>query len=215
MTIIEMLDFTANAEELIELAILNCTNEWEDICDDVMVKKSRRDRIKYIMSRGHHSVLEHAKATFIFRDWSLAANQQLIRHRMASYSQMSMRYVDASGFTFKLPPDIAIDYDLTVAYLEHYENGLKLYKRAIATEIEDEDGSFRKIKKEDARFILPVATTTNIIVTMNLRGWMHFLKERLYPGAQWEIREAGKQILEQLIWVAPNVFDPELRKFWL
>jgi len=166
------------------------------------------------VAEGHESIIEHASASFEVNGISRAASHQLVRHRIASYSQSSQRYIRLGSFPgepametierlFVIPPDIAASEQTKNAFIASMILALAYYEELI------EAG----IKKEDARFVLPNATKTSIVVTMNFRSWRHFIKERgLNPAAQWEIRELALIILEQLNFIAPSVFRDLITK---
>lgn len=201
---VEMIAHTPDPQDLIELAILQCTNVWEDIVES-RKDKSQESRIKYIMAKGHHSVLEHVSVTFSIRGISRSCSHQLVRHRLASYSQVSMRRADLDKLGITIPESIANNKDdkdvfewLSYMTREFYKDLLN-----------------RDVESEDARFALPIGFQTEILVTMNLRSWMHFLKERMHPEAQWEIEEVARKIYKDLGTIVPDVFNEEMKKFWL
>lgn len=169
--------------------------------DEVLVKASKicvgskatgmtdDQKRKYIQDRiaeGHVSVIEHGSATFRVTGISRACSQQLERHRLASYSEMSQRHVDMALASFVTPPDVAADADKLAVWNEAIASVKSSYRR------------LRRmgVKKEDARFILPMATETQLIFTMNFRELRHFFTERLSDRAQWEIRELATECLK-------------------
>ncbi len=161
--------------------------------------ESRGEPGRFVRARveeGHESIIEHASATFEISGISRACSHQLVRHRLASYSQESQRYVDMSEPEWALPPDL----------LERNE------AMAIWTDFADEvKGAYQAlrelgIRKEDARFVLPNAAATRIIVTMNFRELLHFFRIRISGAAQWEIRDVGVRMLELITPHAPSVF---------
>jgi thymidylate synthase (FAD) len=146
---------------------------------------------------GHESIIEHASLTFEISGISRACSHQLVRHRIASYSQESQRYVDLSNPELVVPPSVAqgpeamrIWDDLTGRMKEAYRDLRRL-----------------GIRKEDSRFLLPNATATRIVVTMNFRELRHFFRIRCDRAAQWEIRALAKEILKLAYQVAPSVFQ--------
>ena len=145
---------------------------------------------------GHASIIEHASATFEISGISRACSHQLVRHRIASYSQESQRYVSMAEADFIVPD--AIDN----------REAFEIWRDAIAT-VHDayNDLCAVGVAKEDARLILPVATITRIIVTMNFRELRHFFTLRLKPAAQWEIREMAGRMLALVRPYAPTVFE--------
>ena len=141
----------------------------------------------------------HGSATFLFEGISRACTHQLVRHRLASFSQESQRYVDLSKGEWNaiVPPAIAEHPDAKERLDEAWHYLQETYREL------REMG----IRKEDARFLLPNATETRIVVTMNFEAWLHFLWLRAVDkAAQWEIRAIGQQVLEQLHSIAPEVF---------
>ncbi len=148
------------------------------------------------LKEGHESIIEHASATFEISGISRACSHQLVRHRLASYSQESQRYVDMSDPQLVIPDAIAADPEARAVWDD-------LIKEMITTY-----GKLRErgIRKEDARFVLPNATATRIVVTMNFRELRHFFHLRITPEAQWEIREMAMRMLTLLAPHAPTVF---------
>ena len=156
------------------------------------------DFIRKRVGEGHESIIEHASATFDISGISRACTHQLVRHRIASYSQESQRYVDMSSPEYVIPPSIAADPE-ALAGMERFMSSVAAQYKQLRE---------RGIPKEDARFVLPNATATRIVVTMNFRSWRHFIKVRaLDPHSQWEIRELANRILDELYKVAPSVFQ--------
>jgi len=161
---------------------------------------SKGDPGKFIQARireGHESIIEHVSATFEISGISRACSHQLVRHRLASYSQESQRYVDMSSPEFVIPPDIVAN-----------ARAMDIW-RGVVDELKAAYGELRKlgIRKEDARFLLPNATATRIVVSANLREWRHIIRLRTGPAAQWEIRELANRVLDILCQVAPSVFQ--------
>lgn len=156
---------------------------------------------RFLMARvreGHESLIEHASATFEISGVSRACTHQLVRHRIASYSQESQRYVDSSNPEYVIPPSVAKDPEALEVWKETTTRLSAAYRS-----LRD-----RGVFKEDARFLLPNAAATRIVVTMNFRSWRHFIKERaLNRAAQWEIREVANRILDILHEQAPSVFE--------
>lgn len=145
--------------------------------DDISKK-----RVEHCIKNGHLSVLEHVSATWKVLGISRSCSHQLVRHRLASYTEKSLRYTSPSldnDDWYVTPPDILNDAD-----------ALCEYKRAMAL-LRDQYlmmTNIFKMKKEDARFVLPLATKTDITITMNFRELMHFYDLRSGKDAQWEIR---------------------------
>ena len=161
---------------------------------------SREQMAKFlekVISAGHTSVLEHASFTFAVEGVSRALTHQLVRHRIASYSQQSQRYVKLKDFARVTPPTIANE-----------KKALARFERAMA----EASGAYSAlvdmgIPAEDARYVLPNATTSNIVVTMNARSLHNFFELRSCLRAQWEIRKLANLMLKEVKKVAPLLFD--------
>jgi thymidylate synthase (FAD) len=154
---------------------------------------------KFLRARireGHESIVEHASATFEISGISRAASHQLVRHRIASYSQESQRYVDMSDSEWALPPAVAGNPEARTIW-ERFASEVKAAYQALR-----ELG----VRKEDARFVLPNATATRIVVTMNFRELLHLFRLRISPVAQWEIRDVCVRMLELVCPLAPSIF---------
>ncbi len=144
---------------------------------------------------GHESIIEHASITFEISGISRACSHQLVRHRLASYSQESQRYVDMSAPEFVIPPSV-----------ESNPEARRIWDEFMG-QVADTYHQLRKLGvwKEDARFVLPNATATRIIVTMNFRSLRNFFSVRCDKAAQWEIRALALEMLRQAYSLAPSV----------
>jgi thymidylate synthase (FAD) len=154
---------------------------------------------KFLQARireGHESIIEHASVSFEITGISRACSHQLVRHRIASYSQESQRYVDMLAPEFVIPPSVADNPEAMAIWDQFMDQVAETYGRL------REQG----VRKEDARFILPNATATRIIVTMNFRSLRHFFSVRCDRAAQWEIRALALEMLRQVHALAPSVF---------
>jgi len=151
---------------------------------------------------GHESIVEHASATFEISGISRACSHQLVRHRIASYSQESQRYVDMSDPAWVMPDAIADDARARAVW-DSFVEQVKVAYRELR-----EIG----VLKEDARFVLPNAAATRIVVTMNFRELLHFFHLRITPEAQWEIRRVAIVMLEKLAPHAPTIFGTLLTR---
>ena len=156
----------------------------------------RRAFIEKIIRSGHHSVLEHAYAAFRITGVSRSFSHQLVRHRLCAFSQQSQRRVNQADFSFIEPPAIA----------QHPE-AHRVFRAAMA----GARAAYRQLRSlgipnEDARFVLPNATQTEIVVSANFREFRHILSLRCDGKAQWEIRTAALRMLAILKRVAPSVF---------
>ena len=154
--------------------------------------------LKHAIQSGHESVAEHASFTFAVSGVSRALTHQLVRHRVASFSQQSQRYVDMSGFNYVVPESIlGASDDVFNEYASLMDTIDKTYQSFIE----------RGIPDEDARYIIPQSCCTNIIVTMNARELRHFFALRCCERAQWEIRELANKMLTLVEPVAPKLFE--------
>ncbi len=153
--------------------------------------------LEKVMGFGHLSVTEHASFTFSISGISRACSHQLVRHRIASYTQQSQRYVrfKKKDLHYVTPPSIR-------------RAGLEEKYASLMNQIaEAYEELSRYVPAEDARYVLPNAAYTNIVVTMNARELNHFFGLRLCERAQWEIRELAKKMLEEVRKVAPTLFS--------
>lgn len=155
--------------------------------------------IKRIISSGHYSTIEHIQLTFAINNISRAATHQLVRHRHASFSQKSQRYVKEADFDYIIPSAIERKPELLEKFTKHMESVSKLYADFI------EAG----IKKEDARAILPNATASSIVCSLNLRELIHLANLRLCTRAQAEIRSCVskmcKLVIEKEPWLSEHL----------
>lgn len=169
---------------------------------------------------GHESPMEHASFTFGIEGVSRSLLAQITRHRIASYSVQSQRYVKESSFEYVLPPQIAAEPEAKAEFLRAMEAAQAHYERITAILAEkrkaenlqkgmEEKAAARAAEKtaiEDARFVLPNACDTKMMVTMNARSLQNFFRHRCCSRAQWEIRELARRMLELVLPVAPNLF---------
>ena len=160
--------------------------------------------IKALIKAGHEAMIEHAHATFKLSGVSRTLTHELVRHRLFSFAQRSQRYVKESEPSFVIP-DVLIDDNSANPTMQRAKDWfMKAMNDAWhAYKILLELG----LKPEDARFVLPNACTTEIVVSGNFREYRNFLKLRLSPRAQWEIRKAANIILDKLYEIAPSCFE--------
>ena len=153
--------------------------------------------LRKILDMGHLSVLEHANFTFGIEGISRACSHQLVRHRIASYSQQSQRYVShAEPFEAVLPDSLAARPELAQRFRAHLEATHALYRELLDA----------GIPAEDARFVLPNAAATKLVMTMNARELHHFFALRCCRRAQWEIRAMAREMLRLTRAAAPLLF---------
>ena len=169
---------------------------------------------------GHESPIEHASFTFGIEGVSRSLLAQITRHRIASYSVQSQRYVRENHFDYVLPPQIEAEPEARAEFIAAMEAAQASYERiaAILTEKRraeylasgmEERAAARAAEKtaiEDARFVLPGACDTKMMVTMNARALHNFFRHRCCARAQWEIRECARQMLALVLPVAPTLF---------
>jgi len=187
---IELLAITQDSEALIEKGARICYDSTES-------PETRKQFIQNLIKRGHEGIVEHGVATFRIEGISRACSHQLVRSRICSFNQRSQRYVKESEFKYVIPPSIAKDRDK----LQRYKDTMARLRNEYSIMLKD------GIPPEDARFVLPNACTTELIMTANFRALRNFLKLRLDSHAQWEIKELAQRILEILYEQAPSIFE--------
>lgn len=187
---------------------------------DGLTEEKTESFINMLASIGHESPMEHVSFTFGIEGVSRACTHQLVRHRIASYSQKSQRYVNEDGFEFITPPEIAEVPEAKSEFERQMSSIVDSYHKIaeILTEkhtktfleqgIDEKDACTKAKKKayEDARFVLPNACETKIVVTMNVRSLFNFFKHRCCNRAQWEIKAVADEMLRICCEIAPNVF---------
>ncbi len=162
--------------------------------------------IDILVGSGHHSALEHASFTFGIDGISRACSHQLVRHRLASYSQQSQRYVRFDGEGgFIVPPKIAADPEAAAVFEQAMDAARQAYERLV--ELGGERGLEKETVQEDARFVLPNAAETRIVMTMNARELRHFIRIRSCRRAQWEINALAWRVRYLLLRTAPLLFQ--------
>lgn len=182
---VKLINYTPKALLTVFTAARTCyspdfpTEIWRDIEEGKVTGEKIYALIDTVIGSGHLSVLEHISFTFSIEGISRACSHQLVRHRIASYSQQSQRYVEIQGNQFVRPPTIENNPEAREIFESVLEQVLESYRKLIEL----------KIPAEDARFILPNATKTNLVMTMNFRELYNVCQIRLCNRAQWEIRE--------------------------
>lgn len=171
--------------------------------------KAARRFVKQLRSWGHLSPLEHAAFTFYLEGVSRAMTHQLVRHRIASYSQRSQRYVKEGDFDYVVPPKLrgkSVLFDkVRIDAEEFFRHTMEMIGERYRA-LDEALGGGGELSHEDARYVLPNACESRILVTMNARELLHFFGERLCNRAQWEIREVAGQMLGLLRPVYPGIF---------
>lgn len=192
---VKILSYTEDPVYVGGVAARCCTSEEIPVVPIQVYETERNHRaFHHAMDSGHHSVAEHITFTFAIEGISRACSHQLVRHRMASYSQQSQRYVNMDRFEYVKPPSIPDDK------LFNGEDNARIFAN-IMYELECTYKSMIEagIPEEDARYILPNATCTNIVMTVNLRELIHIAELRLCTRAQWEIRELVEKMVECVV----------------
>lgn len=195
---VELLYHTPNPERAIATAARLCyAPVGASELMETMPEERVRSVLSTIMRSGHFSTLEHASYTFAIDGVSRALTHQLVRHRLASFNQQSQRYVKfRDGLETIKPETIEKNAEADAIFDDAIEAAVSAYQRLV------EMG----IPAEDARYLLPNAAETKIVVTMNVRELLHFFSVRCCNRAQWEIREMAHQMLELVRPTAPFVF---------
>ncbi len=219
---VELLYHTPEPEKAIALSAKLCyastsISELEEGLTDEKVGSF----VNMLSDIGHESPIEHASFTFGIEGVSRSLLAQITRHRIASFSVQSQRYVREDGFEFVTPPQIAADPEALEIFEQAMREDNEYYERIAAVlkknhtarlvaEGMDEAAAAKKAEKmaiEDARFVLPNACTTKMIVTMNARSLNNFFAHRCCNRAQWEIRELAEKMLRLVREVAPTLFE--------
>lgn len=218
---IELIAHTPEPEKLAATAAKLCysSSGISELRDGLTTEKTE-SFIDMLVSIGHESVMEHVSFTFGIEGISRACSHQLVRHRIASYSQKSQRYVNENGFEFITPPAVDACPEAKEEFLRAVDSIQNSYEKIAAAltdlhraefmaEGMDEKSALSKAKKlanEDARFILPNACETKIVVTMNVRSLFNFFRHRCCNRAQWEIRAVAERMLALCREAAPHIF---------
>lgn len=201
-----LLRYTPNPEEIVAQAAKLCYSPAS--VDDLKKQVKTKDLASFIeklTDMRHLSPVEHVAFTFGIEGISRACSHQIVRHRLASYSQQSQRYIGQQskkrgGFHFIVPPSIE-KIDKKQWFIEKMETIQKWYDELVEMLGNKGESAF-----EDARFLLPNAAETKIIITMNARELLHFFRVRCCNRAQWEIRAMAMEMLRLVKQVSPHIF---------
>ena len=216
-----LLAHTPNPEHTVASAAKLCysSSSISNLTDNLTDEKAA-SFVEMLSEIGHESPIEHASFTFGIEGVSRALLAQITRHRMASFSVKSQRYVREGSFEYITPPEIAAVPEALEIYEEIMAEDQKRYDRlaeilkekhikTFLAEGKDEKTAARMAEKkaiEDARFVLPNSCETQMIMTMNARSLHNFFKHRCCARAQWEIQDIANQMLALVCEVAPNLF---------
>ncbi|MDR1603656.1 MAG: FAD-dependent thymidylate synthase [Gracilibacteraceae bacterium] len=193
---VNLIAWTPEPEKVVAAAARLCYSP--DAVPELMAGLEReqvRRLVGQLYDRGHLSTFEHVSFQFSVDGVSRALSHQLVRHRIASYSQRSQRYVRETGFRSVVPPSVREN----PAALTRFQAALDELQSAYAALLEE-------VPAEDARYVLPNACMTSLLVTMNARALLHFFELRTCTRAQWEIRELARRMLTLVREVAPHLF---------
>lgn len=199
---VKLIRYTADPEATVALAAKLCYSDrdLDDLTENIMAGDNGTF-ISRLMDMGHRSPVEHASFTFSLEGVSRALLAQITRHRIASFSVRSQRYVSEDSFNYVVPPAIeALGGAAVARFVGQMDTIMDWYR--------DWQSALGRGEKsnEDARFILPNACETKMIVTMNARELMHFFELRCCNRAQWEIRRVAWAMMAEAVKVAPNLF---------
>lgn len=195
---VKLIAHTKNPEQVVTAAIRQCysaigASELKKKTD----KETRERLIRQVIGSGHTSTLEHASFSFAIEGISRVTEIQMIRHRLASFSIQSGRYVKRNGAKFVIPPKIEGNKEI-----------LKKYKKILVlTQNLYEEMVEKGIAAEDARYLQPQSLQIKAVVTMNARELLHFFNLRCCRRAQWEIQELANKMLGLTRKVAPTIFE--------
>ncbi len=193
---VTLIAHTPEPDRLCALAALSTTSRELATTRDVPKEKLEAS-LRHVLEMGHHSVIEHAYFTFAISGISRACSHELVRHRIASYSQQSQRYVRLGAFEFVRVPKIDAHPELKAEYEKTMASLAATYQKFLDA----------GIPPEDARYVLPNATKTNLVMSMDARSLMNFFTLRCCGRAQWEIRGLANRMLEEVKKVAPIIFE--------
>lgn len=218
---IKLLSYTPDGEKLVASAAKLCYSSVgvEEI-EKGLNEENIASFLDMLISVGHESPIEHVSFTFAAEGVSRTLTHQLVRHRIASYSQQSQRYVKLDQFEYIMPPAIEDNEEAKKIFIEAMENDQKAYDEISEKLFDryykeniDKGMKERRAKSaaeksaiEDARYVFPNACETKIVFTMNARTLLNFFRLRCCNRAQWEIRELAIGMLKEVKSVYPVIF---------
>ena len=202
---VKILAHTPEPEKLIAAAAKLCySSSPVDKIMDGLTDEAVEKFLAKLVDMGHESPIEHVSFTFMIDGVSRALLAQITRHRLASFSVRSQRYVNENSFDYVIPPEITKDNHLRRKFVDKVEIMNDLYNYLVM-ELMGQGRTWEQAQ-EDARFILPNACATSMVMTMNARELIHFFNKRCCDRAQWEIRAVADEMLRQCKEVAPILF---------
>ncbi|MBS4007475.1 MAG: FAD-dependent thymidylate synthase [Clostridium sp.] len=193
---VTLLTYTPQPEQIVAAAARLCySSAGADALLTALPKDKAEQFLAKLVEMGHFSPLEHVSFTFAVEGVSRALSHQLVRHRIASYSQKSQRYVREDNFTYIVPPAVAANSEAEQLFRQQMEQIRQAYQVLRGM-----------VHHEDARYLLPNACETKLVFTMNARSLHNFFVTRCCNRAQWEIRLLAETIYQEVKKVAPNLF---------
>ena len=218
---VELLQYNPDSQKIVAASAKLCysSSEIKGILDGLDTEKTM-SFIERLMSMGHESPLEHISFTFGIEGVSRSLLAQLTRHRIASYSVKSQRYVNEGRFEFIIPKEIEADEKAKQIFLSAMEDDVKAYNSLteilfekhyndmIKSGMDEKKAKSAAEKKaiEDARYVLPNACETKLIATFNARSLLNFFNHRCCERAQWEIRDLASEMLKLVKEICPVIF---------
>ncbi len=219
---VKLMSHTPDPEKLVAMAAKLCYSAvGTDEISEGLTPEATEKFLGFLTGIGHESPIEHVSFTFAVEGVSRTLTHQLVRHRIASYSQQSQRYVKLDAFEYIMPPAIE-EIPLAKAYFEEamerdqetYDKLVDIleksaFQKLIAAGVSEKQAQkgAEKAAIEDARYVFPNACETKILFTMNARTLLHFFSHRCCNRAQWEIRQMADHMLREVRRVAPLLFN--------
>lgn len=218
---VTLIQHTPEPEKLVAASAKLCYSESG--CTNIMEGLDKEKTFKFVemlSELGHESPIEHVSFTFAIEGVSRSLLAQITRHRHSSFSVQSQRYVKQNDFVYITPPAISEDKNINNLYVNAMESSFdsyniiadmlegKYYDEFIKLGIDEKSAKKKAEKKaiEDARFVLPNACETKMVVTMNARSLYHFFRLRCCNRAQWEIRKLAEEMFKLCYQAAPVIF---------
>ena len=208
---VELIAHTPNPEKAVACAAKLCYSACsiDEISDSLEAEKAA-SFVEMLMKLGHQSPLEHITYTFAIEGVSRTLLAQLTRHRIASYSVQSQRYVKSAGTEYVIPPEIEKIPEAKAEFERMMLEDKKSYDNLteiLTKHYGSDDKKTEKKAIEDARYVLPNAWSTKLICTFNARSLLNFFSHRCCNRAQWEIRNLANKMFKLVYEVAPSVFE--------
>lgn len=195
---VKLVNHTPNPELTVAVAARACIRnlDYEAIRAELSHEDVQRI-LKSLIEKNHHSPLEHASFTFIISGVSRVLTHQLVRHRIASHSQLSQQRTNSSRLQFTTPPEIQQYPELAEEYQDIMKRCQELYRHFVRS----------GVSKGSARYVLPSAFNTRIVTTINARSLLNLLAQRECEVEDWEFREVALLMHSELMKVAPDIFQ--------